>query len=45
MFDGEAQLGALKILKSRGTKVVPNECPHFLRQQAQSISSYFNFDY
>jgi hypothetical protein len=34
MFEAEAQLGALKILKSRRTKVVSNECPHLLRLQA-----------
>jgi hypothetical protein len=40
MFDAEAQLGALKILKSRRTKVVFNEFPHLLRLQASSILAF-----
>jgi hypothetical protein len=31
IFEAEARLGALKILKSRRTKVVPNKYMHLLR--------------
>jgi hypothetical protein len=37
IFEAEAQLGALKILKSRKTKVFPNYSPHLLRLQAYSF--------
>jgi hypothetical protein len=34
MFEAKAQLGALKILKSRRKKVISNESPHLFRLQA-----------
>jgi hypothetical protein len=40
IFEAEARLGALKILKSRRTKIVPNKYMHLLRLWAQSIFAF-----
>jgi hypothetical protein len=44
IFETEAQLGALKILKSRRTKVVSNKYPYSASFQAQSNFAYFHFN-
>jgi hypothetical protein len=43
IFEAQARPPALKILKSRRTKVVPYECPHFFRLQLFLIFAYFDF--
>ena len=40
IFEAEARLGALKISKSRRTKVVSIEYPHLFRLQAKSILEF-----
>jgi hypothetical protein len=42
-FGADARPSALKIWKSRRTKVVPNECPQLFRLQLFLIFAYFDF--
>ena len=45
IFEAEAQLGALKISKSRRTKVVSIEHPHLFRLQAKLIFEFLIIPY
>jgi hypothetical protein len=42
-FEAETRPSALKILISRRTKVVPDECPHLFKLQLFLIFAYFDF--
>jgi hypothetical protein len=44
-FESETRPSALKILESRSTKVIPNECPQLLRSQLSSIFEFEIFPY